>query len=131
MSAFTDAERTYLRDDHPMARLATVGSDGTPHVMPLGMYTLDDATDTIDTHGHVLPTTKKWRDVVRTGRAAIVIDDVLPPFRPRGIEIRGRAEVIDVGEGIIRIHPERIVAWGLDETEGRRNARDVAPADET
>jgi len=126
MSAFTHAERDYLRDVHPMARLATVGRDGTPHVMPIGMYTLDDATDAIDTGGRELPTTKKWRDVVRSGRAAIVVDDVLPPFSPRGIEIRGRAEVIDGPQPVIRLHPERIVAWGLDDTGAMRNARDVA-----
>ncbi len=126
MGAFTDAERAYLQEDHPMARLATVGIDGTPHVMPIGMYTLDDKTDAIDTSGHDLTTTKKWRDVVRTGRAAIVIDDVLPPFSPRGVEIRGRAEVIDGPQPVIRLHPERIVAWGLDDTGAMRNARDVA-----
>jgi hypothetical protein len=26
---------------------------------------------------------------------------------------------------VIRIYPERIVAWGLDDTETMRNARDV------
>lgn len=127
MSVFTDAERAYLADVHPMARLATVGGDGTPHVMPIGMYRLDDATEAIDTMGRDLTTTKKWRDVQGTPRAALVIDDVLPPFRPRGIEIRGRAETIDGPEPVIRIHPERIVAWGLDETETMRNARDVQP----
>ena len=35
MNVFTDAERAYLRDEHPLARLATVGPDGTPHVMPV------------------------------------------------------------------------------------------------
>jgi len=127
MSVFTDAERAYLRDVHPMARLATVGGDGTPHVMPIGMYRLDDATEAIDTMGRDLTTTKKWRDVQGNQRAALVIDDVLPPFRPRGIEIRGRAETIDGPEPVIRIHPERIVAWGLDQTETMRNARDVQP----
>jgi pyridoxamine 5'-phosphate oxidase family protein len=121
--AFTDAERAYLTDVHPMARLATVGSDGTPHVMPLGMYSIDPETDAIVTSGHDLATTKKWRDVLHSGRAAIVIDDVLPPFRPRGIEIRGRAEAHIDGEPSIHIYPERIVAWGLDETNGLRNAR--------
>lgn len=48
MSVFTDAERAYLRDVHPLARLATVGGDGTPHVMPIGMYRLDDATEAIE-----------------------------------------------------------------------------------
>ena len=65
--------------------------------------------------------------MVRNGRAAVVVDDVRPPFRPRGIEVRGRAEAIDGPEPVIRIHPERIVAWGLDETETMRNARDVKP----
>ncbi len=127
MSAFTDAERAYLREIHPMARLATVGRDGTPHVMPIGMYRLDEGTDAIDTLGRDLTTTKKWRDVVRNRQAAIVIDDVVPPFRPRGIEVRGRAEAIDGPEPVIRIHPERIVAWGLDDTGWMRNARDVEP----
>lgn len=127
MPTFTDAELAYLRDVHPMGRLATVGRDGTPHVMPIGMYTVDEATGAIDTGGRDLATTKKWRDVVRTGRAAIVFDDVPPPFSPRGIEVRGRAEALADNTPVIRIHAERIVAWGLDQTPGLRNARDVAP----
>lgn len=123
---FTEAESTYLRDVHPMGRLATVGRDGTPHVMPVGMYRLDEQTDAIDTMGNDLPGTKKWRDIGRSGRAAIVFDDVLPPFRPRGIEIRGRAELVDGPQPVIRIHPERIVGWGLDQTDTMRNARDVS-----
>jgi pyridoxamine 5'-phosphate oxidase family protein len=121
----TDAEAAYLRDAHPMARLATVGRDGTPHVTPLGMYRVDTATGTIDTFGRGLTTTKKWRDVRSTGRAAIVFDDVGPPFRPRGLEIRGSAEAIDGAEPLIRVHPQRIVAWGLDDTGSMRYARDV------
>jgi len=125
VSAFTAAELAYLRDVHPLARLATVGRDGTPHVMPIGMYRLDEATDAIDIMGRDVPSTKRWRDIQHTGRAALVVDDVLPPWRPRGIEVRGRAELIEGPEPAIRIHPERIVAWGLDATETERNARDV------
>lgn len=128
MHPFTDAELAYLRDEHPMARLATVGRDGTPHVMPLGMYRVDESTGVIDTLGRDLAGTKKWRDVRRSGRAALVVDDVLPPFRPRGIEIRGRAELIEDPEPAIRLHPERIVAWGLDEPRTGRTGRDVEPA---
>ena len=122
---YTAAERAYLTEVHPMARLATVGADGTPHVMPLGMYTIDETTGAIVTTGSDLLATKKWRDIRRSGRAAIVIDDVVPPFRPRGIEIRGRADVVDGARASIRIHPERIVAWGLDEVGTQRNARSV------
>jgi pyridoxamine 5'-phosphate oxidase family protein len=122
---FTDAERSYLGEVHPMARLATVGADGTPHVTPLGMYEIEDATGAVVTRGKDLTATKKWRDVTRSGRAALVVDDVLPPFRPRGIEIRGRAEAVADPSPVIRLFPERIVAWGLDATTGVRHARDV------
>lgn len=125
MSVFTDAELAYLRELKPMGRLATVGLGGVPHVMPLGSYRVDEATGAIDTLGHDLPSTKKWRDVERTGRAAIVFDDVVPPWQPRGVEVRGRAEAIDGREPVIRIYPHRIVSWGLD-PDHSRYARDVA-----
>ncbi len=56
------------------------------------------------------------------GRAAIVIDDVLPPWQPRGIEVRGRAVAIDDPEPRIVITPTRIVSWGLG---GERTAPTV------
>lgn len=37
--------------------------------------------------------------------------DVLPPWRPRGVEIRGRATT--VGDTIV-IHPTRVTSWGMD-----------------
>jgi len=112
-----------LRGERRLARLATVGPDGTPHVAPVG-WTYNAEHDTIDIGGHRLEETKKYRDVLQTGRAAIVIDDVLPPWQPRGIEIRGRAEALINPQPIIRIYPERIIGWGLDDTD-RRNARDI------
>lgn len=123
MSLFTDAETAYLRERR-LGRIATVGPDGTPHVTPVGWSLSEDGT-VIEVGGIELTATKKFRDVARTGRAAIVIDDLasVDPWRPRGVEIRGRAEA--VGESaVIRIHPERIVAWGL-ERAGGRSARSV------
>jgi pyridoxamine 5'-phosphate oxidase family protein len=126
MSAFTQAELAYLQGERRLARLATVGPDGTPHISPVGMWRLDPDTDTIEVTGHDFAATKKFRDVARTGRAAIVVDDVLPPFRPRGIEIRGHADAVDDGpRPAIRIHPRRIIGWGLDDHQRGRNARDV------
>lgn len=127
MSIFTEAELAYLRGERRLARIATVGRDGTPHVAPVG-WSLDPEGDVIQVGGYNLTATKKFRDVARTGRVALVIDDVLPPWQPRGVEIRGRAEAIETPEPVIRIHPERIVGWGLDDDEmGSRNARDVTP----
>lgn len=50
---------------------------------------------------------------MRTGRAAVVIDDMPAPRQPRGIEIRGQAEAVDQPVSLTRIHPERIVSWGI------------------
>jgi pyridoxamine 5'-phosphate oxidase family protein len=70
-----------------------------------------------------------WRDVARSGRAAVVIDDLasVDPWRPRAIEVRGRAEALPAPGALIRIHPERIVSWGIGP---QRNARTVTrPSD--
>ncbi len=126
MSNFTQNEIEYLRSAL-LGRLATVGSDGTPHVAPVGMFSYNAEFDTIDIGGHDLTNTKKFRDVARSGRAALVVDDLAStdPWQPRGIEVRGRAEAIEEPQPVIRIHPERIVAWGID-TEGfQRNSRSV------
>jgi pyridoxamine 5'-phosphate oxidase family protein len=124
MSVFTEVELSYLAGGRQLGRVATVGSDGTPHVVPVG-WIYNAATDTIDIGGYELEGSKKFRDVERTGRAAIVIDDLesVDPWRPRGVEIRGRGEAIPLPTPLIRVHPERIVSWGL---AGGRSARTVA-----
>jgi pyridoxamine 5'-phosphate oxidase family protein len=62
--------------------IATVGADGMPHVAPVGFSFIGDL-DVIEIRGHTLERTKKSSDATRTGRAAIVVDDVLPAPRPR------------------------------------------------
>ena len=123
MSAFSDTELEYLEggDMTQLARVATVGEDRTPHVVPVG-FSYNAEHDSIDIRGRDLTRTKKYRDVARTGRAAIVIDDLAStdPWSPRGIEVRGPAEAVDGERPLIRIHPERIVPWGLEENGGPR-----------
>jgi pyridoxamine 5'-phosphate oxidase family protein len=123
MSVFTEAELEYLTGGRQLGRLATVGADGTPHVVPVG-WIYNAATDTIDIGGHELAQTKKFRDVARTGRAAIVIDDLesVDPWRPRAIEVRGRGEAIALPTPLIRLHPERIVSWGIGQGRSARTA---------
>jgi pyridoxamine 5'-phosphate oxidase family protein len=126
MSAFTDRELAYLQGERRLGRIATVGKDGTPHVAPVGWsYNVDH--DTIDVGGRDFEQSKKYRDVRTTGRAAIVIDDLAStnPWRPRGIEVRGRAEALEQ-PALIRIHPERIVSWGIEsEAIADRHSRGV------
>lgn len=115
MNAYSRAERAYL-GERRLARLATVGRDGIPHVVPVGMWALNTEAGTIDVGGHALERTKKFRDVAATGHAALVIDDLLStdPWRPRGLEVRGRADAVPGSSSVIRIFPDRVVSWGLE-----------------
>lgn len=114
MSPFSEPELDYLTAERPLdrrlGRLATIGADGMPHVVPVG-WSLGPDAGTVRVGGRGNATSKKFRDVARSGVAALVIDDVLPPWRPRGVEIRGRATT--VGDVIV-IHPTRVVSWGMD-----------------
>jgi pyridoxamine 5'-phosphate oxidase family protein len=115
MSAFGDSELAYLLGARRLGRLATVGADGTPHVVPVG-WSYNREHDSIDVAGRDMGRTKKYRDVARAGRAAIVVDDLasVDPWRPRGLEVRGRAEALSGARPLIRIHPDRVVSWGLE-----------------
>jgi pyridoxamine 5'-phosphate oxidase family protein len=122
VSAFSDAEIDYL-DSQRLGRLATVGADGMPHVVPVA-FRYNPDTDSIDIGGHDFAKRKKFRDVERTGVAALVVDDVLPPWQPRAVEVRGQAVTLETGgkaimeqfdDPIIRITPRRIVSWGLED----------------
>ena len=122
MGAFSSEEIAYMTGERRLARLATVGADGMPHVVPLG-WTYNAELDTIDVGGSDMAATKKFRDVKQSGRAAIVIDDVVPPWSPRGIEVRGRAEALEDGRvgnnepaSLIRIHPDHVRSWGLSKS---------------
>jgi pyridoxamine 5'-phosphate oxidase family protein len=124
MSAFSEAELAYLLGNRRLGRVATVGADGTPHVVPVG-WRYNAEHDAIDIAGHQNERTKKFRDVRRSGRAAIVVDDLAStdPWRPRGVEVRGHAEAIDGVRPLIRVHPDRVVSWGLSALARSRSAR--------
>jgi pyridoxamine 5'-phosphate oxidase family protein len=133
MSVFTDKELDYLAGQR-LGRIATVGPDGQPHVVPTS-FRYNAEHDAIDVGGLRMSQTKKLRDVQRTGQASIVIDDVLPPWQPRMIEVRGTAAVMPEGgkavnerfeDAIVRIHPARIISLGIDSGELAANARSVS-----
>jgi pyridoxamine 5'-phosphate oxidase family protein len=142
MSVFTPVEIEYLRSQ-TLGRLATVGPDGQPHVVPL-TFSFNADADTIDVGGINFGASKKWRDAQHNPRVTFLLDDVLrDPRRARAIEIRGLADVLATGgskinprfpsfaEEFLRIRPTRIVSWGLEDLEGvsaasfRPNARSV------
>jgi pyridoxamine 5'-phosphate oxidase family protein len=128
-STFTEKEREYLAA-HQLGRLATIGPDDGPDVVPVGYRFNPDGT--IDIGGPRLSTSRKFHNVEARPRAAFVVDDTVPegsgPFRAgvgRGIEVRGRAEALvgveppELGgdmfsNEVVRIHPDQIVSWHID-----------------
>ena len=120
MSKFMDIELEYVKTQR-LGRLATINNQGAPQIAPV-TYLYNAELDTIDIGGLYNAESQKFRNVARNGLASFVIDDVLPPFQPRGIEIRGRAEALpDGGQSIspnfspalIRLTPGRIISWNL------------------
>ncbi len=130
MSVFTGNELDYLQKQR-LGRLATVDAQGNPHVVPVGFRYNSDA-DTLDVGGHGMAQSKKWRDVRRHPRVTFVVDDVLPPWQPRSVVIEADAELLEsggeqFGQGfdheIMRLHPIKIIAWGLDEQRQSRTVK--------
>ncbi|MEJ2599768.1 MAG: PPOX class F420-dependent oxidoreductase [Anaerolineales bacterium] len=125
MSTFTQAEAEYLKGQI-LGRLATVGSDGQPHVVPVA-FRFNSEMVTIDVGGHNgFSKRKKFRDVQKEPRVAFVEDDVAStnPWHARGIEIRGEAEILKSGGETIRpgfdpemfrIRPQHVVSWGIED----------------
>lgn len=138
MSRFTPEEIAYLQSQL-LGRLATVGANGDPHVVPVG-FRYNPELDTIDIGGHGIAQSKKFRDVARSGRAAFVVDDLVStdPWTPRMLTVRGRAETLAVGgqevrpffaPELIRLFPERIVSFGINAAGIAADARSVAGTD--
>lgn len=119
---FTDHELVYLKSQI-LGRLATVDRQGRPQNNPVGFAVNDDGT--VDVGGRAMALTRKWRNLQTNSQVALVVDD-LPstnPWTVRGVEIRGRAEKITMvseqsggyaSPERIRIHPQRIISWGVD-----------------
>ncbi|MCY1137976.1 PPOX class F420-dependent oxidoreductase [Actinoplanes sp. Pm04-4] len=123
--SFTESEVAYLASQM-LGRLATLRPDGTLQNSPVG-FRHNPATGTIDIAGHNMAASRKFRNVAATAEIAFVVDDVpsTSPWRVRCLEIRGTAEALDApvdsaygsAAPIIRVHPRRILSFGLDEPD--------------
>ena len=70
-----DEEIEYLKTQI-LGRLATVGPDGQPHVVPVS-FRCNAQLDTIDIGGHDFARRKKYQDVQRNPRVAFIVDDLV------------------------------------------------------
>ena len=122
MAIFTERELAYLREQR-LGRLATVQPDGTVQNNPVG-FGYNEALQTIDIGGRDMAASRKFRNVAAGSKVAFVVDDVpsVNPWTVRCLEIRGEAEALteprdsagNAGGPIIRIHPRRVLSFGVD-----------------
>jgi pyridoxamine 5'-phosphate oxidase family protein len=122
MPSFTDAELAYLASQR-LGRLATVDPRGTPQNSPVGFWVEPDGT--VGIGGYALGQSRKFKNVAGHDRVSLVVDDLasVDPWRVRGVEIRGHADAVTdidppqpyLSREQIRIRPERIISWGLDD----------------
>jgi pyridoxamine 5'-phosphate oxidase family protein len=123
--SFSESEIAYLGSQR-LGRLATLRPDGTLQNSPVS-YHYNAATGTIDIAGFRMERSHKFRNVAATHEVAFVVDDLAStqPWRVRCLEIRGTAEALDAPADsaygnpgpIIRIHPRRIIAFGIDQPD--------------
>ena len=98
---FSQAELEFLQSQR-IARIATVGPSGWPHVVPV-MYSIgEEGALEFDVDG------VKLRNLTSEPRAAMVVDAMGPK---RGVAIQGTAELI--GPERARLTPARKFSWGL------------------
>ena len=118
---FTEAELDYLRSQR-LGRLATEAPDGTLQNSPVG-FEVDAEAGVILIRGRDLGNTRKFRNIAANGKAAFVVDDIawVNPWIVRCFEVRGTAEALTgqpppnsyLSPEVIRLHPRRIISWGL------------------
>lgn len=127
---FTDSEIEYLRSQR-LGRLATLTPNGTLQNSPVG-FEVDAEAGVINIRGRDLGKSKKFHNVAANGQVAFVVDDIasVNPWVVRCFEVRGTAEALTdqpapnsyMGPEVIRIHPRRIISWGLG-ADGQQSSR--------
>ncbi len=118
--SFTDEEAEYIGQSK-LARLATSSARNQPHVVPIA-FEFDG--ESFYFSGWNIQRSLKFRNIQGNDRVALVIDDLVTvrPWLPRGIEIRGRAQVEENDNGVyVKVTPERKISWGLTPSAAIRN----------
>jgi pyridoxamine 5'-phosphate oxidase family protein len=109
---FTDEEVSFLTQSR-LARVATASRDGQPHVVPV-VYEFDGAAFYFT--GWNLERSLKFQNLVHNKKVAIVVDDLVTvsPWRPRGVEVRGVAELgSEGGRPYVKVCPRVKRSWGF------------------
>jgi pyridoxamine 5'-phosphate oxidase family protein len=125
---FSEKEVQYLKSQH-LARISTVSpEDLQPDVSPVGF---DFDGEYFYVGGINLSKTRKYKNVLKNKKVALVIDDLetVNPWAPRAIRIYGTADIVSRQGGYmdrahpsssssppsyIRIRPLKKWSWGVN-----------------
>ncbi len=107
---FNEKESTFLKEQR-LGRIATVSSSMQPHVVPVA-FEFDGKY--IYFGGWNLKNSLKFKNILQNNKVSFVVDDLVSvkPWTPRGIEIRGIAEILR-GNDYVKIVPLKKSSWGL------------------
>ena len=114
-------EVEYLKSQR-LARIATASPKGEPEVSPVG-FEYDGKYFYVGSHDQsIFFKTRRYKNIKNGNtRVSLVIDDLqsVDPWRPRGIKVRGTAEVVEhdgmFGKGsYLRISPKVTTSWGIE-----------------
>jgi pyridoxamine 5'-phosphate oxidase family protein len=118
--SFTDEEIAYLQSQ-PLARFATVSSDGQPDVVPVA-FEFDGTGFWVGGSGASVLGTRKFLNIMAGNRnVALVVDDhpSFEPFVARGIRVYGQAQLPVERTGMVgpgsylRITPTVSWSWNM------------------
>ncbi len=100
--AMDDGEIDAFLAEQRTCRVATLGPDGSPHVTPL-WFTWDGTSLWLTS----IVKSQRWSDLQRDARVAVVVDAGDSYGELRGVELRGRMEVVGevprVGEDVAEL----------------------------
>src|SRR5919112_5657775 len=89
---FSEEETKFLKEQR-LGRIATSSLSMQPHVVPVA-FEFDGTC--IYFGGWNLKNSLKFKNILKNNKVAFVVDDLISitPWKPRGIEIRGIAEIL-------------------------------------
>lgn len=93
---FTVPEKRFIKD-HEIGRLATVGPDRIPHVVPV-CYVYDSGAFWVATDYE----TRKYRNLLENSGVALLVD--VGTYSNRGLLVRGRSRIVEKGAEFLRIY---------------------------
>jgi nitroimidazol reductase NimA-like FMN-containing flavoprotein (pyridoxamine 5'-phosphate oxidase superfamily) len=127
--AMTDEEVDSFLATEWVCRLASLKSDGRPHVAPL-WFVWDGSAIWV----YSIVRSQRWKNIVGDGRVSVVIDAGRDPSELRGVEVDGRAEPVGEmpriegrDESVAAVEDLFAAKYGRFELDGKHAWLRIAP----